>query len=346
MWLLGTARANLVFFPRTEDVPGGFAILSHTWQDDEDTFQNVQLLNKEANQAGEEPPHNPTAPPWFNPRDRLSHKVSKFLERAEKAGYKYAWVDTCCIDKTSSAELTEAINSMFTYYARSSICVVYLSDVVMDGVPLSGPLSHASNPQDLRDAFKRSRWHERGWTLQELLASPFVVFFSRDWVFLGNKIELSTLLAESTDIPAPVLRFETPITDMSIATRMSWASQRVTTRPEDAAYCLFGIFGVNMPTLYGEGSENAFYRLLEEIMKTSRDPSLFLWQWPSSYTDLDALLSTLSTQSSTSRHILPSSPAHFTQCNTLKYDADTRMSIHEKEVYLSVYLLCQSPLTR
>ncbi|KAH9939346.1 heterokaryon incompatibility protein-domain-containing protein, partial [Epithele typhae] len=250
MWLLGTARANLVFFPRPEDVPKpGYAILSHTWGPKEDTFQQfippVTILS---------------SPPWFNPRDKLSHKVRAFLEEAEKFGYKFAWVDTCCIDKTSSAELSEAINSMFQYYFHSSICCVYLSDV-----------SRYYGGVD----FQRSKWHRRGWTLQELLASPVVFFFSEQWEIIGTKSELAKVLQEATGVPVAVLRFETDIQHMSIAERLSWASGRETTRPEDIAYCLFGIFGISMPTLYGEGGEKAFYRFLEEIMKTSHDASVF-----------------------------------------------------------------------
>ncbi|KAH9914781.1 uncharacterized protein BXZ73DRAFT_92738 [Epithele typhae] len=226
MWLLGTARANLVFFPRPEHVPKpGYAILSHTWGPlKEDTFQV-----------------------------------------AEKVGYQFAWVDTCCIDRTSSAELSEAINSMFQYYSHSAICYVYLSDV-----------SYIPN-RDIKAIIRWSIWHHRGWTLQELLASPVIFFFSEQWKFLGTKNDLADVLQEATGVPAAVLRFETNIQQMCIAERLSWASRRETTRPEDIAYCLFGIFGINMPTLYGEGSEKAFYRLLEEIMKTSRDASIFFF---------------------------------------------------------------------
>ncbi|KAH9914765.1 heterokaryon incompatibility protein-domain-containing protein [Epithele typhae] len=241
MWLLGTARANLVFFPRPEHVPEpGYAILSHTWGPREDTFQAVQKLNEEAKQA--------------TPADALKARISELSLQAEKFEYEFAWVDTCCIDKTSSAELSEAINSMFQYYSHSAVCYVYLSDV-------------PSIPYE--ESFRRSKWHFRGWTLQELLASPVVLFFSEQWELLGTKHDLAQLLYEATGVPAAVLRFETDIQHMSIVERLSWASRRETTRPEDIAYCLFGIFGINMPTLYGEGGEKAFYRLLEEIMKTS-----------------------------------------------------------------------------
>ncbi|KAH9936747.1 heterokaryon incompatibility protein-domain-containing protein, partial [Epithele typhae] len=249
MWLLGTARANLVFFPQPEDVPGGYAILSHTWEGEEESFQKPRR----------------SSPPWFNPRDRLTPKTRSFLELAEQHGHEYAWVDTCCINKESSAELSEGINSMFRYYALSAICYVYLSDVEH-----SDTYSH-----DIWGAFKGSRWHRRGWTLQELIASRVLVFYSKEWIYMGTKYELADRLKEATGISAAVLRFESPFTDASIAMRISWAAYRETTRPEDGAYSLFGLFGVNMPTLYGEG-RHAFCRLLMEISKTSRDPSIFL----------------------------------------------------------------------
>ncbi|KAH9936759.1 heterokaryon incompatibility protein-domain-containing protein [Epithele typhae] len=277
MWLLGTARANLVFFPQPEDVPGGYVILSHTWlgeyEGKEDTFQKVQKLNEESNAPSLRSKLRSLISPVIskgflalkNPRDRLTPKVQSFLELAEKHGHEYAWVDTCCINKESSAELSEGINSMFRYYALSAICYVYLSDVEYSDTD-SGKMWRA---------FLNSRWHRRGWTLQELIASRVLVFYSTEWTCLGSKHELADRLEWATGISAVVLRFESPFTDVSIATRISWAAHRETTRPEDAAYSLFGLFGVNMPTLYGEG-RHAFCRLLMEISKTSRDPSIFL----------------------------------------------------------------------
>ena len=202
------------------------------------------------------------------PRDLLSPKVRGFLEQAEKDGYDWAWADTCCIDKTSSAELSEGINSMFEYYAQSSVCYVYLVGVS------PGPVDQ--DPKyDLRDdEFEGHRWHTRGWTLQELLAPKDVRFMSDNWTYIGNKFNLARRLERCTNIPESVLRFEKEITEMCIAERMGWASERKTTRVEDEAYCLFGLFGINMPTLYGEG-RNAFYRLQEEILRTSVDTTLF-----------------------------------------------------------------------
>ncbi|KAH9911092.1 heterokaryon incompatibility protein-domain-containing protein [Epithele typhae] len=289
MWLLGTARANLVFFPQPENVPRGYAILSHTWGGEEETFQKVQKLNPSR-----------SSPPWFNPRDRLTPKVRSFLELAEKHGYEYAWVDTCCINKESSAELSEGINSMFRYYAVSTICYVYLSDVKFSD----------TNSADMWLDFRTSRWHTRGWTLQELIASRVLVFYSEQWISLGTKYELAERLENATGISAEVLRFEIPFTEASIATRISWAAHRETTRLEDAAYSLFGLFGVNMPTLYGEG-RLAFCRLLMEISKTSRDPSIFLLGERLDVHGLDNLKSHLQRypQSQTRRHLLPLQPS-------------------------------------
>ena len=145
------------------------------------------------------------------------------------------------------------------------VCYVYLSDV-----PTGCDVGAAHSP------FRRSRWHHRGWTLQELLAPEVVIFLSQDWDTLSTKAELAEVISQVTRIPVSVLTFERDIADVSIAQRMSWAGHRKTTREEDQAYCLLGIFGISMPTLYGEGRK-AFYRLQEELMKKSTDTSLFAW---------------------------------------------------------------------
>ena len=253
MWLLNTTRAELHFFPSPESVPRGYAILSHVWDREEQTFQDTQNLRTQCAATGE------------NPRDLASPKVRQFCILAEQHGYDWGWDDTCCIDKTSSADLSEAINSMFQYYSLAEVCYAYLRDV-----------PHGPDRGVDTDAFKASVWHTRGWTLQELIAPEVVIFLSTDWEVMGSKADLADLLQESTNIPASVLSLETEVADISIAARMSWAAKRRTTRVEDEAYCLLGIFGINMPTLYGEGRK-AFRRLQEEIMKQSVDTSLFAW---------------------------------------------------------------------
>ncbi|KAH9910730.1 heterokaryon incompatibility protein-domain-containing protein [Epithele typhae] len=252
MWLLSTDRAELHYFVSPEVVPGGYAILSHVWTDDETQFHDLRAIETRCEDTGE------------NPRDLVSSKIREFCILAADHGYAYAWADTCCIDKSSSAELSEAINSMFRYYSLAGVCYAYLSDVEDTDVK-----------SDQR-AFRNSRWHTRGWTLQELLAPLLLLFLSRDWEILGTKSELAEALERATGIPVSILRFEEEIRDVSVAQRMSWASERVTTRIEDEVYCLMGIFDVNMPMLYGEGRK-AFQRLQEEIMRTSTDTSMFAW---------------------------------------------------------------------
>lgn len=157
---------------------------------------------------------------------------------------------------------------MFRWYKNSEICYAYLADVPDD-----------DNIHQGDSTFSKSRWHSRGWTLQELLAPINVVFYSAGWEYLGTKREMAAILSTTAGISSNALtvpiwfRLET----FSIAQRMSWASRRETTRLEDMAYCLMGLFDVNMPLLYGEG-ERAFHRLQEEIMKNSDDHSLFAWR--------------------------------------------------------------------
>ena len=253
MWLLSTDRAELRSFPSPDNIGDEYAILSHVWDGQEMSFQDLRALHDDYRTTGRVP------------RDYVSPKIRHSCLLAQQHGYNWIWIDACCIDKTSSAELSEAINSMFRFYALAHACYVFLRDV-----PSNCILS------DKDSAFRKSRWHERGWTLQELLAPKLVIFISSDWNVIGTKSELAYLLEEVTRIPVSVLRFEEDLSDVDIARRMSWAGTRKTTRLEDEAYCLMGIFGVNMPTLYGEGSK-AFYRLQEEIMRTSGDASIFAW---------------------------------------------------------------------
>lgn len=171
------------------------------------------------------------------------------------------------IDKSSSAELSEAINSMYRWYQNAEVCYAYLSDV-----------STKEWPEGEKSDFARSRWFTRGWTLQELIAPAVVRFYSSGWCFIGTKYDLRELLFVVTGIDIDILKGAHPQV-MSIAKKMSWASNRNTTRKEDTAYCLMGLFGVNMPLLYGEGDE-ASIRLQQEIMKESDDHSLFTWKLP------------------------------------------------------------------
>ena len=229
-----------------------YAILSHTWGEGEISFQDLtERRANDGNKLG-----------W--------KKIVGMCEACESSGLSWVWIDTCCIDKSSSAELSEAINSMFAYYNRSNFCIAYLEDVL--------PHDQNDNGGEVTDkAFRRSRWFTRGWTLQELIAPARIYFCAQDWSIIGDKDSLRDSLHSVTLIDPKVLKEPWKRDECSIAQRMSWASKRITTRPEDEAYSLMGIFSVNMPLLYGEGAKRAFLRLQQEILKDSTDHSLFIW---------------------------------------------------------------------
>ncbi|APA07431.1 hypothetical protein SS1G_12973 [Sclerotinia sclerotiorum 1980 UF-70] len=237
-----------------EDIPE-YAILSHTWDGQEVTFRDWEFDRKGAK------------------KKNGYTKIVETCRLALEEGLDYAWVDTCCIDKSSSAELSEAINSMFEWYARAKVCFAFLSDVMVKGKRVGGQMD-----RKLRKSISKSRWFTRGWTLQELLAPSAVVFYSNDWIRLGYKSStLTALISDITGIDTSYLLGRS-IIDASVSLRMFWLSQRKTTRVEDMAYCMLGMFGINMPLLYGEGAK-AFVRLQEEIIKVSVDHTIFCWSW-------------------------------------------------------------------
>jgi hypothetical protein len=173
-----------------------------------------------------------------------------------------------CIDKSNNNELSEAINSMFRWYRGAAKCYVYLLDV-------SRPALHAIDEfgqLPWEPAFRKSRWFTRGWTLQELIAPTSVEFFSKEGEQLGNKRSLERHIHEITGIPVKALQ-GSPLSGFSVTERMLWAEKRETTRKEDKAYSLLGIFDVYMPLIYGEGRDNATKRLREEIDKASKGKS-------------------------------------------------------------------------
>lgn len=217
-----------------------YSILSHRWGDEEVLYQDIV--------SGD--PGDGSSDGW--------KKILVCCQQSMSDGLSYTWVDTCCIDKSSSAELSEAINSMYAWYRRADICYAYLSDV-----------------QD-RYQFCNSRWFERGWTLQELLAPADVLFFDSSWTEIGFKTSLTSMISQQTGIDEMALRDGSSFDTYSIAERMSWAANRQTTRVEDEAYCLMGIFNVNMPLIYGEGRK-AFFRLQEELLRRSDDASIFAY---------------------------------------------------------------------
>jgi hypothetical protein len=223
-----------------------YAILSHTWQEEQEvTFDDLRSGNG---------------------RHKTGYQKIVFCaQQAQRDGLDYCWVDTCCIDKSSSAELAEAINSMFRWYQNAQKCYAYLSDVSSYTTDSNGVISRRWKP-----AFRQSRWFTRGWTLQELVAPVSVEFYSKEEELLGSKATLAQLLCEITRIPVEVLQGES-FSDCSVTERFSWAAERNTTRAEDQSYCLLGMFDIQMPLLYGEGRQKARKRLEKMIREAAVD---------------------------------------------------------------------------
>ena len=215
--------------------------------------------------------------PIWNDRD-LSPKIRHACAVARKYGFRLIWIDSCCIDKTSSSELSEAINSMFAWYTSAQVCFAYLVDV-----------DPGDNPSAKNSQFRGSIWFKRGWTLQELIAPYELIMFSKDWRVMGSKRDLADVIEQITSISADALLHEKSLCHFSVAQRFSWASYRQTTRVEDRAYSLLGIFDINIPTLYGEG-ERAFRRLQEAIMDRIPDQTLFAWGSICEHPDVESLL--------------------------------------------------------
>ncbi|KAF0328344.1 het domain-containing protein [Colletotrichum asianum] len=258
------------------DTPS-YAILSHTWgQDHEEvSFQDIR-------QEG----------PF---QRRFGNKLHGLCRQASSDGHAYVWIDTCCIDKSNSVELGEAINSMFRWYKESAVCYVHLAD-----------LSARDGKVD-PEQFHRSRWFTRGWTLQELLAPTNLRFYDEKWCLLGEKYEMASAIENITGIPYGILLGFDDLSNASVAQRMSWAATRITKRKEDMAYCLLGIFDVMLPMIYGE-EEHAFIRLQEEIIKKTEDDSILAWGMSLS---LDDGVETRDTDINLFGNALATSPADF-----------------------------------
>lgn len=163
---------------------------------------------------------------------------------------------------------------MFRWYARAVKCYAYLEDVDVKSL----------DPATFATKFRQSHWLSRGWTLQELIAPEVVEFYDRNWYAINAKTDMISVLEYVTRIPEAVLRNRHALTRCSIAQRMSWAAMRQTTRIEDEAYCLLGIFDINLPLLYGEGRK-AYQRLQEEIIRASAtvDHSILAWKIPDAW---------------------------------------------------------------
>lgn len=317
------------------DVP--FAILSHRWLPDEITFEDIPTLGSLRGRRN-------------FPKEPSLRKIEGFCRAASSKYYKYVWLDTCCINQRDPVELSTAINSMYRWYKSAEVCFVYLHDYV-----------HSSDGKFI-DGMS-SVWFERGWTLQELIAPQAVEFFDKNWKRIGTREDpiLQDSLSRRTGISRSILSHKREVGSMSVATRMSWFRDRTTKVPEDSAYCLMGLFGVNMPTLYGEGMEKAFRRLQEEIMKYSDDHSLFAWKDPSPTSVRSGLLArSPRCFEGTGKYVhMPNrqNNAPFSMTNKgLSIDLYI-MNFHDKYIatldcpedgnhYLSLYLKCESEETQ
>ncbi|GAW21814.1 hypothetical protein ANO14919_113390 [Xylariales sp. No.14919] len=279
MWLIDTTLIELRL--HTRPPPQSYAILSHTWREEEEvSFQEFNDIETRSKKKG-------------------FIKISAVCKLARLRGLKWCWVDTCCIDKTSSAELSEAINSMFRWYKESAVCFAYLRDLL--------PEALEERTSSLDQELANCAWFRRGWTLQELIAPSSLEFYDRDWNLRGSKAELVDILHRITGVSTRVLKNSDHLRETPVGTRMSWAADRQTKRVEDIAYCLLGIFDIYMPLIYGE-SERAFIRLQEEIIQVNHDLSIFAWK--------------AEPNGQRFRGLLAQSPSEFRHCR------DARLSYH------------------
>jgi hypothetical protein len=281
------------FFDR--DVPP-YGILSHRWTDDEIAYKDfIKGRNKHSKGYAKVMAFCEFVRTGIKLQADTIYVQSPdgatkdFVDMATREGLSlsWVWVDSICIDKRSSQELSEAINSMFAWYARAAVCIVYMHDV---------PAFSSTVKEFFQQAFESSDWFTRGWTLQELLAPALSIFCDQTWEVFGHVEaahgstrrllqapgsippgdDLTDWVAMVTGIDHKILDDRSGIFRSCTALRMSWAAKRTTTRVEDEAYCLLGLLDVNMPLLYGEGHK-AFQRLQEELIKRSDDQSILAW---------------------------------------------------------------------
>ncbi|KAI0869252.1 HET-domain-containing protein [Hypoxylon argillaceum] len=264
MFLLNTATFELRYGDQANFKQGeGYAILSHRWVGDEINFQQLHDVVAELRSG-----RTPSSTIQID-------KIRGACKAARDLNFKWLWIDSCCIDKTNAVDLDETIRSMFKWYGGSKVCITYLSDVESTGG--RGPSVFNSNERK-----GPSLWFTRGWTLQELLAPSNMRIYNKNWDYIGTKIDHAEALSQITGIDAEYLTGKKSFRAACVATKMSWMAGRTTTRVEDIAYSMLGIFDVHMNTRYSEGGE-AFMRLQQELLTASNlliDESLFAWRMP------------------------------------------------------------------
>ncbi|KAI5996050.1 heterokaryon incompatibility protein-domain-containing protein [Pisolithus marmoratus] len=262
-----------------------YAILSHCWGEPEDEVQHTEM---------ESLMKMDTAARGKVQRRSGYCKIRESCLQARRNHLRWIWVDTCCIDKRSSAELSEAINSMYVWYANSDCCYAFLHDIDTKTLPTK------PDYKNFTDFRGWPKWFSRGWTLQELVAPKDVQSFNRNWEYITSKQDSARKLHDITGISMIVLQKGLTFSYPCVAQIMSWAADRTTTREEDRAYSLLGLFGVHMRMLYGEG-KNAFLRLQLEVIRMINDQSIFAWGW--------------TRESGTASAFLANDPSHFRDCS-------------------------------
>lgn len=293
----------------------GYAIFSHRWSVSEITFKELGGHIDTLRAAGTTPLKSPQ-----------QEKIRGACQIARAKGIRWMWIDTCCLDKSSTAEISEFLNSMFQWYRDAKLCITYLSDVVRKG----------DGREDFSDEGGRpSVWFSRGWALQELLAPRHLEFFDKNWDPIGDRAELAEQIEKTTNIQSKYLKGETEGEDpraACIAMKFSWIANRQTERDEDMAYSILGLCGVTMGPQYGEGW-GAFMRLQKELLSISGDESLFAWKMAEADAGLKLLSRVYSQQQEDWREnewgLLAPRPEFFKECGqmTVVYPGITKQHI-------------------
>ncbi|KAI6012021.1 hypothetical protein EDC04DRAFT_2905063 [Pisolithus marmoratus] len=234
----------------------GYVMFSHVWQGEEPSFQDVKSKSV-----------------WNLPDTPLNNKLRDFCREASKLGHNWAWSDTCCIDRSTSAILNQSLTSMYKWYSGSAVTLVYLAGV-----------AHPSNLGDLT----RSLWMTRGWTLQELLSPKVILFYDSAWKrYLCNistnhkkTVAIMQELARSIKIPPETIISFSP-DNLGVREKLRLASTRRVSVEEDVAYSLIGIFKSDIKPHYGDGAD-ALGHLLEEIVARSGEVTVLAWSGRSS----------------------------------------------------------------
>ena len=232
-------------------------MFSHTWEGDEPRFQDVNKVESV----------------WKLDDSPLNEKLRQFCRTARGDGHRWAWSDTCCIDKDASATLSQSLTSMYRWYEEAAETLVYLADVL--------------SLSELGDLTK-SKWMTRAWTLQELLASGIIRFYTRDWKPYLNDMHrnhkespiIKQELAQAIGVaPETITSFQPK--DLGVREKLRLASTRNASVEEDIAYSLIGIFSSDIAPRYGLGKA-ALGQLLENIVARTGDVTVISWTGKSS----------------------------------------------------------------